>query len=1055
MKKLNKVICLILSIIMVLTLIPTTLTQNIYAATKATASNEITKINLSNPPIMDANYEFVIQPTKNSEIIWDSGDLDSINKKGSYKKSTLYEYNGKIYDEIQYNWYTKDDSLGDGDLGFTVTNVGTYKGKELDLHCTYYWDAESTGGTQIYQQAYICVSRELGYVEFGFVIHSYTIKFDIYEHGTKTLVPINCNLTFNDVDYQQLFGFKMNNGSINAIQCASNSRVYYHNDGSYKWFFAENIGDSNSPLDAIRLELKNVSSYYIKFGSGHDKGCSGNYYSSEFADKWNSANVQATNEGGYDPYFWSAAGLLAFTFGAYAFKAPEKYVSDTDETLVTTNTLGEKEKFTYEIHQAIPAEVETGYYSAYVLKDILPSCLTYNSITIIDKNGTNVTNKFTTSTNGQTITISAKDTKASTFYSNNYKFKITVTLKDNVVSSTFKNANNHYRFTNQATATFTRGGSSKDENTNIVTSNYYTTTLNIKKIWKDNGGNYNTRKNIKVDVLRDGTVLTTKTISASNAIDNNTWQLEVELPKYNAKKQTFAYTLSEQNIGTITANTEDWEITTTTSESYVPTINGNEITNTLTGKVSINGTKIWKDNNNNYKTRPTTYTLILYRNGAVFEEKTFNVTSYNFSTNTFVNNTDTWSFTNLNKYDANGKKYNYTVGEKTCNVNTATSKATEHDDTYVATCNGATITNTLTGYKSLTIIKYWNDWDNIFHTREDIGTLYMHVYRNIVGDAKNGEAYGDYYKRYDLTVNNLVDKSSLNEKDKAGQISYYGKDEWRLNNQRVEKYNSEGNKYQYSFIEKTINFTKIKDNTGDIYNKYKEFESDGILYYYRDPEYIFTDKKITCYLCPGLDEDNIILNVMNRAEYVPVPGVDEIPLYELTFIKKVIDEDRNIVDKIDFDKINLDSNNNYYFNITLKEIERTVEKDPSYKYGLKETYGTNYTGNILTGVLQYKMNGDFKLVFSRLNPGKYEVSEKDHNYFDFDNFKLLEKDSSGNSITLTEAVSLVKENNKYYIIVSELTGNGDVYGTIEVSNIIDPLRPYDDQKDKTNLFFIN
>ena len=126
MKKLNKVICLILSIIMVLTLIPTTLTQNIYAATKATASNEITKINLSNPPIMDANYEFVIQPTKNSEIIWDSGDLDSINKKGSYKKSTLYEYNGKIYDEIQYNWYTKDDSLGDGDLGFTVTIVGTY-----------------------------------------------------------------------------------------------------------------------------------------------------------------------------------------------------------------------------------------------------------------------------------------------------------------------------------------------------------------------------------------------------------------------------------------------------------------------------------------------------------------------------------------------------------------------------------------------------------------------------------------------------------------------------------------------------------------------------------------------------------------------------------------------------------------------------------------------------------------------------------------------------------------------------------------------------------------
>lgn len=56
----------------------------------------------------------------------------------------------------------------------------------------------------------------------------------------------------------------------------------------------------------------------------------------------------------------------------------------------------------------------------------------------------------------------------------------------------------------------------------------------------------------------------------------------------------------------------------------------------------------WNDNNNKNGLRPSNYTLKLIRNGSVFKQVELNSTQTSYT------------FNNLNKYDSNGKEYNYT-----------------------------------------------------------------------------------------------------------------------------------------------------------------------------------------------------------------------------------------------------------------------------------------------------------------------------------------------------------------------------------------------------------
>lgn len=128
-------------------------------------------------------------------------------------------------------------------------------------------------------------------------------------------------------------------------------------------------------------------------------------------------------------------------------------------------------------------------------------------------------------------------------------------------------------------------------------------------------------------------------------------------------------------------------------------LDGEKITNAFVQEyVTVNVTKNWDDGANNDNSRPTSITVILYRNGQEVERKTVS------------DNNGTWActFTNLDKYNNSGKAYTYTVGEETVTGYTANIvKGTSTDDEVNYTITNSKAADTT----SVTVTKKWNDGD--------------------------------------------------------------------------------------------------------------------------------------------------------------------------------------------------------------------------------------------------------------------------------------------------------------------------------------------------------
>lgn len=123
----------------------------------------------------------------------------------------------------------------------------------------------------------------------------------------------------------------------------------------------------------------------------------------------------------------------------------------------------------------------------------------------------------------------------------------------------------------------------------------------------------------------------------------NRWPYSYNLPKYDSNGNVIVYTVSQ-----------DRAISQEKGLSYQePLINGYDITNKITNMIintedyfQIPVTITWDDENDFYGFRPETATIQLLRNGEVI--KTADVS-------------DSYTFTELLKYDENGDKYVYTI----------------------------------------------------------------------------------------------------------------------------------------------------------------------------------------------------------------------------------------------------------------------------------------------------------------------------------------------------------------------------------------------------------
>ena len=205
-----------------------------------------------------------------------------------------------------------------------------------------------------------------------------------------------------------------------------------------------------------------------------------------------------------------------------------------------------------------------------------------------------------------------------------------------------------------------------DDSTVTITDKKATVDVTGTKTWDDNNDQDGKRpESIKVNLLANGTVVDTKTVTA----DDNWAYTFPDLEQYDADGNEIAYTVSEEVV-----------------DGYTTAVDGYNITNTHTPETTeVSGTKTWDDNDDQDGKRPDTITVNLLANGTVVNSQTVTADS-NWS----------YSFTNLPKY-ANGSEITYTVTEDAV-------------ADYTTTIDGYDITNSYTpGKTSITVTKAWDD----------------------------------------------------------------------------------------------------------------------------------------------------------------------------------------------------------------------------------------------------------------------------------------------------------------------------------------------------------
>ncbi|WP_180231059.1 Cna B-type domain-containing protein [Bacillus toyonensis] len=268
---------------------------------------------------------------------------------------------------------------------------------------------------------------------------------------------------------------------------------------------------------------------------------------------------------------------------------------------------------------------------------------------------------------------------------------------------------------------------------NITNTKDAKTSVSGTKTWKD--GNATDRpSSIQVDLLQNGNVIQTKEVTAANS-----WNYTfADLAQYDMNGVAYTYTVKEQPV-----------------VGYKSEVNGYNITNTKVAKMTVEGTKKWKDGN--ATDRPSSIQVDLLQNGNVIQTQ-----------EVAAANDWKYSFTNVESYDVNGSAYTYTVKERPVAG-------------YKSEINGYDITNTKVGQTTVEGTKTWKD-----------------------GNATNRPTT----IKVDLLQNGQV--VATQEVSEATGWKYGFKD--------LAAYDAEGNAYKYEVKEQPVDGYKTEVNGYDITN---------------------------------------------------------------------------------------------------------------------------------------------------------------------------------------------------------------------------------------------
>ena len=318
-----------------------------------------------------------------------------------------------------------------------------------------------------------------------------------------------------------------------------------------------------------------------------------------------------------------------------------------------------------------------------------------------------------------------------------------------------------------------------DQETKTITNTFKvpgdTISVPVAKEWSDNNNAANKRPTSVVLVLtgNDGSGPYKHTLTEDNVDSNNfnKWVYTFDnLPKYDVNGDEITYTLSEELDNKFYEASVDDQSKTIKNTFVVPD-----------EKTELKVTKVWNDDSNSARKRPTSVTIVVSGYGAT-EEVTLNSTNAKDNPNIWE-----YTFDDLPKYDANGDEIEYTISEKQSNE--------ENNKFYKSDVNqeNKTVTNTFEvpdDTIEIPVTKVWDDNNNSAGKRPDSVVLVL---------TGNDETDNNNPYKYTLTKAD-ADSSNSNE--------------WKYTFTNLPKYNSvNGDEITYTLSEELDNIYYTEENS--------------------------------------------------------------------------------------------------------------------------------------------------------------------------------------------------------------------------------------------------
>ena len=425
-------------------------TPTVRAAASITTMPKLTIMEKSPNYTIGEKYVFVPQFNKDRSKLIVSGGRGKWLDLPYAKDKTVPGYN-RQFKSLDLGVYGKSrGSAGgykDGDIVARYTNVGTYKGKSVDLRIIIHdWQRIklNDGGVNYlsFQKDKIAVTVPQN--EWT------SMTWEFVESGTTKRIRVAGYFTFADIDAGQAVQFnKATSKAIDRfiISDSGNYLKYRNVDGQYRIY-------DTAYVDYDDTKYNPRAGFSILYDRDHLR----------FQWRWTRdpslTHLHSATKGqAGGQYFFYVMNKPTGT----AIGAPVKSV---DKETLTTNS-----NINYKIKHTVPYETSKYYYSSYVIEDTLDSALTNPTVSVYDGAGKNRTSWFNVSISDRTVKVSAKSDslKSSSFYGRDYEVRISAGVNPTTLRTKI-GSNNYYDIPNTAEVTVKRGSRSQTETSNKVTT---------------------------------------------------------------------------------------------------------------------------------------------------------------------------------------------------------------------------------------------------------------------------------------------------------------------------------------------------------------------------------------------------------------------------------------------------------------------------------------------------------------------------------------------------------------------------------------------------------